>query len=85
MHRKLLLILLFIVVLVFVVFLGLNWETRFYLKLGFGSKDMSVSVIAWTLGAFVAGALCTFIIFATNLVKKERRESRKARVEKEGQ
>jgi uncharacterized integral membrane protein len=74
MRRNLLLILLFIVVLVFVVFLGLNWETQFNLKLGFGSEDVPISIIIWTLGAFAIGAFCTIVIFATNLLKKGRKE-----------
>jgi uncharacterized integral membrane protein len=83
MRRIVLLILLFVVVVVFVVFLGLNWGTRFDLKLGFGSRDMHVSVIVWTLGAFVAGAFCTAIVFATNLLKKERKNKELAVVKEE--
>jgi uncharacterized integral membrane protein len=82
MRRKMLLILLFVVVLVFVVFLGLNWETQFDLKLGFGSRDVPVSVIVWTLGAFAAGVFCTVIIFATNLLKKGR-QAKDSAMEKE--
>jgi uncharacterized integral membrane protein len=74
MRRTFLLILLFAVVLVFVVFLGLNWETSFNLKVGFGSKDIPISIILWTAGAFAAGVLCTVIVFATNLLKKGRKK-----------
>jgi TRAP-type C4-dicarboxylate transport system permease small subunit len=76
MRRIVLLVLLFVVVLVvflFVVFLGLNWGTRFDLKLGFGSRDVPVSVIAWTLGSFIAGAVCTALVFVTILLKKGRK------------
>lgn len=70
MRRIVLLALFFAVVLCFGLFLGFNWETRFDLKLGFGSEDVQVSVIMWTLGAFLAGVVCTVIVFATNLLKK---------------
>jgi uncharacterized integral membrane protein len=85
MRRNLLLILLFAIVLVFVVFLGLNWETQFALKLGFGSRDVPVSIIVWTLGAFVVGVVCSAIVFATNLKKglKKGRMEKEAAVEKE--
>ncbi|MDR0638478.1 MAG: hypothetical protein LBG27_06205 [Spirochaetaceae bacterium] len=73
MRRIVLLALLFVVVLCLGLFLGFNWETRFDLRLGFGSQDMQVSVIVWTLGAFLAGVVCTVIVFATNLLKKGRK------------
>jgi hypothetical protein len=74
MRRNFLLILLFAVVLVFVVFLGLNWETEFHLRVGFGSRDIPISIIIWTLGVFADGVLCTAIVFATNLLKKGRKK-----------
>jgi uncharacterized integral membrane protein len=83
MRRIVLLSLLFIVVLVFVVFLGLNWDTQFYLKLGFGSRDAPVSIIAWTVGAFATGVLCTAIIFATNLLKRGRKAKESVMEQKE--
>ncbi|MDR1231595.1 MAG: hypothetical protein LBK61_09365 [Spirochaetaceae bacterium] len=74
MRRTFMFILLFAVVLVFVVFLGLNWKTQFNLQLGFGSDGVSVSIIAWTMGAFVVGVFCTAIVFATNLLRKGRKK-----------
>jgi TRAP-type C4-dicarboxylate transport system permease small subunit len=68
-----LLVLLFAAVLFFVVFLGLNWNTDFSLKRGFGSEDAQVPVIAWTLGAFVAGGLCTTVIFAVSRLRRGRK------------
>jgi uncharacterized integral membrane protein len=85
MYRKLLLVLLFVVVLVFVVFLGLNWETQFHLRLGFGSRDIPVSIIVWTVGAFIAGVVCTSIVFATNLLKKGRKAKESVTEKKEEQ
>jgi hypothetical protein len=79
MRRIVLLALLFVAVLCFGLFLGFNWETRFALSLGFGSENAQVSVIVWTLGAFFAGVVCTTIVFATNLLKKGRKE-REAKV-----
>jgi amino acid permease len=73
MRRIVLFALLFVVVLCFGLFLGFNWEMHFDLRLGFGSEDVRVSVIAWTLGAFFMGAVCTAIVFATNLLKKGRK------------
>jgi hypothetical protein len=73
MRRIVLFALLFVVVLCFGLFLGFNWEARFDLRLGFGPKNVQVSVIAWTLGAFFAGVVCTVIGFATNLLKKGRK------------
>ncbi|MDR1095591.1 MAG: hypothetical protein LBL31_04325 [Spirochaetaceae bacterium] len=74
MRRKFLFVVLFAVVLVFVVFLGLNWDTRFDLKLGFGSQDVPISIIAWTAGAFAVGVFCAAIVFATNVLKKGRKK-----------
>ncbi|MDR1468701.1 MAG: hypothetical protein LBT00_05350 [Spirochaetaceae bacterium] len=73
MRRIVLFVLLFVVVLCFGLFLGFNWDTRFDLSLGFGSEDVQISVIMWTLGAFAVGAVCTTIVFAINLLKKGRK------------
>jgi TRAP-type C4-dicarboxylate transport system permease small subunit len=82
MRRIVLLVPLLVIVLGFVMFLGLNWETRFGLKLGFGSQDVPVSVIVWTLGAFIAGGFCTAIVFAINLLKKGRKNRKPAVAQK---
>ena len=73
MRRVVLFVLFFVVILCFGLFLGFNWETSFDLSLGFGLPVVQVSVIMWTLGAFLAGVVCTAIVFATNLVKNGRK------------
>ena len=70
MRRVILLILLFVVVLIFAVFCGMNWSTAFHLNLGFGSAGFDIPVILWTLCAFGAGVLCTFIAMLTRMLKK---------------
>jgi uncharacterized integral membrane protein len=73
MRRIILIVLLFFVGLFFVVFLGLNWAARFNLNLGFGSESVEIPVIIWTLGAFLAGAVCTSIVFLINILKRSRK------------
>jgi uncharacterized integral membrane protein len=73
MRRVILLILLFIVVLIFAVFCGMNWGTKFHLNLGFGSKSFDIPVILWTLCAFGAGVVCTALAVLINMLKKRAR------------
>jgi uncharacterized integral membrane protein len=73
MRRVILLILLFIVVLIFAVFCGMNWSTKFQLNLGFGSKSFDIPVILWTLCAFGAGVVCTALAVLISVWKKRAR------------